>query len=181
VTPSVHLELSVGVKKTYFGIAQGNNAMLTSINELRINKLKTTRGTKRGHAALELALFSPWIFLMFVGALDWGFYSYALITTQNAARIAAEYTSSTTTTASDATTACSLALGVMGKLVNVGSGTTNCGSAPLKVTAVGGTASDGTSDSVVSVTYSSQTLIPIPGLLTNQLNVTRTVKMRVRG
>ena len=129
----------------------------------------------------ELALFSPWVFLLFVGAFDWGFYSYALVTTQNAARIAAEYTSSSTATVADSTAACTLALGVMGKLVNVGSGTTTCGSAPLIVTAASSTASDGTTSSLVSVTYSSQTLIPIPGLLTNRLQLTRKVRMRVRG
>jgi Flp pilus assembly protein TadG len=129
---------------------------------------------------LEMALLAPWVFFLFIGAFDWGFYSYALITTESAARVVAEYTSTSTATASDGTTACSLALGVMGKLANVGTGTTTCAGAPVKVTVASGTATDGTTAAVVSITYSSQSLIPIPGLLTNQLLVTRMVKMRVR-
>ena len=127
-----------------------------------------------------MALFAPWIFFLMVGALDWGFYSYALITTQSAARVAAEYTSTSSTTSTDATTACTIALAAMQKLPNVGTSTTGCSDTPVKVTAVSGTATDGSTDTVVSVRYVSGTFIPIPGLLTNQLKVTRVVRMRVR-
>lgn len=41
----------------------------------------------RGHAVIEVALLSPWIFFLFVGTLDMGFYTHALIATQNAARV----------------------------------------------------------------------------------------------
>jgi hypothetical protein len=129
-----------------------------------------------------LALFAPWIFFLMIGAFDWGFYSYALICTQSAARVAAEYTSASPATAGDSSTACTLALNVMQDLPNVGTSTTSCSaSGPVSVTATSYTASAGSTASKVSVTYQSNTLIPIPGLLTNQLTVTRSVIMRLRG
>lgn len=141
---------------------------------------RRNRRSWRGHSVLEMALFAPWLFFTVVGALDWGFYSYALISTESAARVAAEYTSGSSTTEADATDACTIALRIMKDLPNVGSSTTTCSAAPVKVTATSSTATDGSTDSVVSVQYTSSTFIPIPGLLTNKLQVTRTVKMRVR-
>ena len=41
-----------------------------------------------GHAVVEIALMSPWILLLFVLIFDFGFYSYAAISTANAARAA---------------------------------------------------------------------------------------------
>lgn len=138
-------------------------------------------GSRRGNAFLELALFAPWILFLFVGAFDWGFYSYALICTQSAARVAAEYTSGSTATAADFSGACTVALNVMQNIPNVGTSTTSCSSTgPVWVTATSYTASDGSSASKVSVTYTSNSLIPIPGLLTNQLTVTRSAIMRLR-
>src|SRR5260370_16771519 len=63
------------------------------------------RGTWRehGHAIIEVTLMAPWIFFLFVGTLDFGFYSYAIIATQNAARIAVMRTSQTPTTSTDTT------------------------------------------------------------------------------
>jgi Flp pilus assembly protein TadG len=139
------------------------------------------RRNQRGHAFLELALFAPWVFFLFIGAFDWGFYAYALISTESAARVAAEYSSASLATASNSEGACTAALGVMSKLPNVGTSTTSCGSAPVTVTAVLTLGSDGEQASKASVTYRSLILIPIPGLLTNQLNVTRSVTMRLRG
>jgi hypothetical protein len=124
---------------------------------------------------------APWFYFLAVGALDWGFYSFALITTESAARVAADYTSGATGTLGDATGACSAALGVMRKLPNVGAGITVCTGLPVKVTATAGTGPDSASISTVSVTYQSIALIPIPGILTKQLTVTRSVEMRVRG
>ena len=138
------------------------------------------RRSQTGHAFLEMALYAPMLFFLFAGTLDWGFYSYALITTQNAARVAAEYTSGGPTTASDSANACTIVLDVMRKLPNVGTSTTSCGSGVVGVNAISTTGSDGSAASQVSVTYRSLTMIPIPGILTNQLNVTRSVKMRLR-
>ncbi len=147
---------------------------------------------RNGHSALEFALFLPYMLFMFVGAFDWGFYSWALLSTQNAARVAALYTSSSSTTAADSTGACHVATAEMADAPNIqanpgistgnGSGNTaTCTSAPLTVTATSvPSGADGTAASQVSVTYQTPTLIPIPGSLTGSISITRTVEMKVR-
>jgi len=129
---------------------------------------------------LELALVGPWIFFMFVGALDWGLIAYSLISVQTAARTAATYTATDGTTAADASGACSLVLAEMRKVSNVGSGTTTCAASPVVVTASAVTGPDLASASRVSVTYTMIDLIPIPGLLPRRFTITRQVTMRVR-
>jgi Flp pilus assembly protein TadG len=124
-----------------------------------------------------MALLAPWIFILFIGALDWGFYSYALISLQAATRTAALYASTNIVTAADSATACTLVLGEMGNLPNVG---TTCGTNPV-VTASLVTGIDSQNAAQVSVTYQSVSLIPIPGLLAKQFTVTRVVRMKIRG
>ncbi|MBZ5582502.1 MAG: pilus assembly protein [Acidobacteriia bacterium] len=132
---------------------------------------------RRGHAALELALLSPWIFFLFAGTLDMGFYAYALISTQNAARVAVEYTSKAPGTSADSDGACRYALAELSGMGNL-RGVTTCGATPLIVTAQKITADfDGVTASAVTVTYRTPMLIPIPGL-PGQLTVKRTVQMR---
>ena len=137
--------------------------------------------SRRGSAMLELAMLSPWIFFLFIGALDCGYYCYALITLENAARVAALYTSTASTTADDASTACTYVLQEMRALPNVGSSVTSCAANPVTVTAQLENATDGTSASKVSVSYQSLPLIPLPGLLQGRYTWTRAVKLRVRG
>lgn len=138
-----------------------------------------SRRKRRGSALVELTLVSPWVFFLFVGVIDWGFYSYALISVENAVRIAAEYTSQTSTTASDQAGACTKVLAELSSLSNVAS-LTSCGALPLTVTAASVTGPDGGTATSVSVTYRSISLIPIPGFLQSQLTITRNVKMRIR-
>jgi hypothetical protein len=133
----------------------------------------------KGQAVLELALLSPWIFFLFVGALDVGFYAHDLIATQNAARVAVEYTSSQQGSSTDSAGACQYALAEMGTLSNLRS-VASCNALPLIVVASSVTGPDGAAASSVSVTYQSVRLIPIPFLLTKQMTVTRTAQMRVR-
>ena len=132
----------------------------------------------RGHAVMELAFFAPWIFFLFTGAVDIGFYEVALIETQNAARVACEWTSKDSTKASDSTTACTYARKELQSMHNVRS-LSSCGASPLVVTATAVTGVDGSAASQVSVTYTSDMLVPIPWLM-RQLTVTRTVQMRLR-
>ena len=138
------------------------------------------RSTQNGMAILELALLAPGIFFLFCGALDWGFLANALISLQSAARTAAVYTSTGTATSADSTAACSLALGEMMKLPNIGSSVTSCSGSPLTVTAASLVGPDGGAASQVTVTYTTVSLIPIPGLLPNRVTLTRVVKMRLR-
>jgi Flp pilus assembly protein TadG len=141
---------------------------------------KRVRGS-RGTAILELALLSPWIFFLGVGALDWGFFDSALISLQAAARTAAIYTSASSSTAADAAGACTLVLAELRKLPNIGTGVTGCSASPVMVTATQVIGPDGAIASKVAVTYTTIPLIPIPGLLTKQSTVTRIVTMRLRG
>ena len=46
-----------------------------------------------GNAVIEVALMAPWIFFLFVGVLDFGFYAYSFISVENAARAAVLLTS----------------------------------------------------------------------------------------
>jgi hypothetical protein len=121
----------------------------------------------------------PWYAFLFVGTFDWGFYSHALISTRAAARSAAVYTSTSSSTAADQTTACIYARSELRVSSNVSS-TTTCQSAPLIVTASSVTGADGQPASQVTVKYQSLSLIPIPGLLTNQFWASYTVQFRLR-
>lgn len=122
----------------------------------------------------------PWLVFLFIGAFDWGFYAHALISTESAARVAALYTSGSSTTAANQTNACAYALEELRIISNVASVTT-CNALPVIVTAVAKNGTDGQPASEVSVTYQTQTLIPIPGLLTKQATFYRVVQMRLRG
>src|SRR5947207_1548937 len=104
---------------------------------------------------LELVLIAPWIFLLFIGALDWGFYASALVSLQAGVRSAALYTSGGGTgVASDQSTACTIILKEIRKLPNIGDAVTTCGSNPV-VTAEAISGPDSASATRVSVTYQS--------------------------
>ena len=128
---------------------------------------------------VEMALLSPWVFMLSIGALDWGFYGSALISVQSAARSAALYTSTSATTATDLAKACDIVLGELRNLPNIGTSVTTCGSNPL-VTATAVTGPDAAPAAQISVRYQTVSLIPIPGLLAKQFTFTRVVTMRLR-
>ncbi len=141
---------------------------------------RINRGT-RGNAIVETAFMLPWLFFMFIAVFDFGFYAYAAIATQNAARVAALYTASSIATSTDAIGACVYALGELNQLPNTRTLAPPCSTAPVVVTAVkltSGTA-DGQPASQVSVTYTTVPLIPIP-MLMGQMQLTRVVEMRIR-
>jgi Flp pilus assembly protein TadG len=141
--------------------------------------LRFPKKPTKGHAVIEAALLLPLLVFLFVGAFDMGFYCYAMIGVENAVRVAVEYTATSSYTASDSSTACTLALNELTSVTNV-NGVTSCGSLPLKVSATAVSGPDGSPASQVSVQYQSSLFIPIPGLLTNQLNITRVAQMRLR-
>ncbi len=128
---------------------------------------------------LEAALLMPWVFGLFIGAFDLGFYNYALIATENAARVAALYTSQSKSTAADATTACAYALAELQSMPNVSTSVTSCNSAPVVVTAAQGGGTDGAEAAQVSVAYTSPQLIPLAGALPGKYTFTRVVQMRL--
>jgi Flp pilus assembly protein TadG len=156
---------------------------------------------------VELALMTPWLFFLFVGIMAFGFYMYAGICVQNAARVAAAQTSSGPGSATQ-TIACQAVLAELNLLPNSNTflapngNTQGCTAAPLVVTQTtlcGSTTpisvtcsarpttptcadcvqnSNGAS-SVVTVTYQSVKLIPIPGSLTGQLNFYKSAENRI--
>jgi Flp pilus assembly protein TadG len=156
------------------------NRLRTRLNSGAVveERRAVSKRRQRGHAVIEIAMLSPWIFFLFAGIVDMGFYAYALISTENAARVAVVYTSTSSTVAADSTGACTYALAELNSMSNV-RGVSTCNSLPVQVTASQVTGADGQPASSVSVTYQTITMIPIPGL-TGQLTVTRTAQMRLR-
>jgi Flp pilus assembly protein TadG len=135
------------------------------------------RSGRKGHAVVEVSLVAPWIFFLFVGALNLGFFFYAFICTENAARVAAAYTSSSPSYAADAGGACLAALGELNRLPNTRT-TSRCDSLPVIVTATQVTGPDGAPASHVVVRYQTVALIPMPGL-NSQWTIRREVEMRL--
>jgi Flp pilus assembly protein TadG len=145
----------------------------------------STRTKKqRGHAVIEVALLAPWIFFLFAGALDMGFYMYSALAVENAARVAALHVGASTDVAADpaaAQFARTYVCNELRMLPNVGS---TCPSTVVSVSvpAQPFTGSDGDAATQVSVTYTTVPLIPIPGLSpgpSGQWTFTRSVQMRL--
>jgi len=159
-----------------------------------------------GNSIVEVALLAPWIFFLFVGIFDLGFYTYAVICTQNAARAAATQTAAAASAGLQSNlTACAGAWDELKGLPNVAGITTpDCTKLPVIVTqttlctqasvqpptiaCTGGPCADcnGTNDplgraasSRVAVQYQSIPLVPIPGILTGQITITRIAEMRI--
>jgi Flp pilus assembly protein TadG len=143
--------------------------------------MKNLSNRRRGGAMLELAFYLPWIFFFFICALDWGFYAYALVSVENAARVACLYTSANSGQVADSTTACSLVIAELKNLPNIGSSVTTCGgTSPVSVSATSVSGPDGNPASQVTVTYTTVNLIPIPGFLQGQFTWNRSVTMGLR-
>ncbi len=134
-----------------------------------------------GHAVVELALMAPWIFFLFVGALDFGFYSYSLISVQNAARVAALNAGFSTLSSSSQSEACFYARRELAMMPNASSFAVACDQDPLIVTVSPSTDSEGSAASRVRVLYRNLPLIPIPGLINGQQQIAREVNVKVYG
>ena len=136
------------------------------------------RWREHGHAVIEVSLMAPWIFFLFMGTIDFGFYSYAIIATQNAARVAVMQTSTNPTTATNSTLACNYALTELNVLPNTRS-LVSCGALPVIVNATSFIDADGATGARVDITYQTINMIPIPGL-TGRLSITRNAQMRLK-
>ena len=129
---------------------------------------------------LEMVLISPWIFLLFIGALDWGFYASALVSLEAGVRSAVTYTAAGEGTAAATSDACTIVLNDIRKLPNIGSSVTGCSSNPTVTATYLPSGPGGVKASRVTATYTSITLVPMPGLLRKQFTVTRSAVMRLR-
>ena len=170
------------------------------------NSTRRKKG-QSGSSIIEVALLSPWIFFLFVGIFDFGFYAYAAICTQNAARAVALAAAQT---ASSTVTPCGAALGEMRMLPNVGysPAATKCAVVtgapavtqttpvnvcvqPLTLTPSspcnlpGGaiacadcTPSPSATSLFAVVTYQTIPFVPIPGILTGQMTISRGAEER---
>src|SRR5690349_5397528 len=78
-----------------------------------------TRRGRKGNAMVEVALLAPWIFFLFIGVLDVGFYCYALMAVGNAARVAALQNSVGLGSANDSAGACLAAARELQSLPNM--------------------------------------------------------------
>ena len=135
---------------------------------------------RRGQAMIEVTLLAPLTLLLFAAVVDVGFFCYAAICTENAARVAAMHASTDRDLAASATLAQIVRADVcaeMKALPNVG---TSC---PTSVVSVGTvsqpfTGADGQAATQVSVKYTSVPLFPLPGLM-GQYTLTRVVQIRI--
>ena len=139
-----------------------------------------------GGAAVEVALMSPWLFLLFIAVFDFGFYGYAAITTANAARVAALWTSSdpgraNPADANNVTYLHQLVAEEMASLPNTRSlvGSPAYSYPPLSVSMALGAEPEGEQTSIVTVRYQTVPLFPLPWLR-GQFEITRLARMRVR-
>jgi hypothetical protein len=130
-------------------------------------------------------MMMPWCIFLFVGALDWGFFSHALISTASAARVTALYASTSASNAVNNTTntnaICTLALAELRFADNDLNSLSTCTALPVVVSYSSvSSGADGQAAASVTVQYQTVRLIPIPGFLANQFTFQQTVQMRFR-
>lgn len=137
------------------------------------------RKRQRGSAMVEAALMAPWIFFLFVGVYDFGFYAWAMISTQSAARAAALAVAEAPTAG---ISPCTAALGELSMLLN---GTGSCvatasvtASAPVGVDIASVAGPDGQASTQATVLYQTVQLIPIPGILMGKTQFRRVAQVR---
>ena len=125
---------------------------------------------------------APWIFFLFMAVLDIGFYLYAAINTQNAARAAViQAANQGATPAPTVADVCTLVLQEVGSIPVPGGAPSGCGGSPVKVDVnTSATGLDGDAPSArVTVTVTTLPMIPIPGLM-GQLTIQRTAQARFK-
>ena len=138
---------------------------------------------------VELSLMMPWLFFLFVGALDFGFYSYSLIAVQNAARVAAlkaggvydNYVQALVDPSLVESRACRSVRDELQKMPNFAALPLECDGSPLDVRVTPFLDADGKAALRVAVGYKTIPLIPIPGMVPGQMTMTRTASIRVYG
>src|SRR5690242_21748569 len=99
----------------------------SSRSKLLPRSSRVTRRKQRGSAVIEISLLAPWILFLFIGVFDMGMYTYSMVGVENAARVAAEYTSKSPSTAADSSGALTIACAEVAMLPNIG-GQANCAS-----------------------------------------------------
>jgi Flp pilus assembly protein TadG len=139
----------------------------------------TDRKSRRGNAVIEVTLMAPWIFFLFVGVLDFGFYAYAFISTENAARAAVLLTSKSQIAATDQADACAVVLSEMTWAAYGRNISPTCSIAPLVVNATLVNGPDNTPAAQVEVQYTTVPMMPIPGAMAGSFVVDRKWQMKI--
>jgi len=133
-----------------------------------------------GHAVMEFALMAPWIFFVFVGVLDFGFYAYWLMAVTNASRTAAHVASEN---GSSQAIACNEVRNELRGVLGWSNAPAGCNASPLVVTVTDlddsttPASADGSQSVLVSVTWDTTPLIPVPGIA-QQFTIRRDAEMR---
>jgi Flp pilus assembly protein TadG len=143
---------------------------------------KTNRRSRRGNAVIEVTLMAPWIFFLFVGVFDLGFYAYAFISTENAARAAVLLTSKSRVAATDQADACAIVLSEMAWAAYGRTVSPTCTTAPLVVNATfvpQGSGNSPTDAAQIEVQYTTIPMFPIPGALAGSFVVDRKWQMQI--
>jgi hypothetical protein len=147
---------------------------------------KRLKAGQRGNAIIETTLLMPWILFLFMGVFDFGFYAYALIATENAARVAALSAASTNSPG----LTCEYALGELRVLPNVGpllappcpaSPTATFPVAVVATLVPSGIDADASHTRPawrVTVSYLTIPVFPLPWMA-GRMTMTRTAEMRV--
>ena len=138
------------------------------------------KGLCKGQALIEVTVMAPLMLLLFAAVVDVGFFCYAAVCTENAARVGALHASSDRDLAASNTVNTTVRADVCAELralPNVGS---NCPDSVVSVSTVSQpfTGADGQPATQVSVTYTSIPLFRIPGLM-SQYSITRVVQVRL--
>ena len=135
---------------------------------------------RAGQALIEVTLMAPLMLLLFATIVNVGFFCYAAVCTENAARVGALHASTDRDLAASATVNQTVRADVcaeMRALPNVGA---SCPDSIVVVSTVGQpfTGADGRPATQVSVTYTTVPLFRVPGLM-NQYTITRVVQVRL--
>lgn len=134
----------------------------------------------KGQALVELAIVAPWIFFLFIAIADTGICTLASIGVQNAARAAALNASASSAAANDTADACAVVRQELQSLPNIDSNT-DCGGLPLQVTTQKLDAGiDGSPAALVTVTYQTIELVPVPLLFSGTVTLAKSVQMPLR-
>jgi Flp pilus assembly protein TadG len=135
----------------------------------------TDKKNSRGQALIELAFMAPLIVFLIVAVADLGVFLVAAIGVQNSVRAAALYASSSTATAAGACEAVTQELQSLPNYSDFSDGT--CSSPTLQVAIQQINAGlDGNPATLVTVTYQTIPLLPIP-FLPGQITLVRSAEM----
>jgi Flp pilus assembly protein TadG len=152
--------------------------------------LKKSQKRQKGNALVEFALIAPLLFPLILVIFDFGLYAFAFISVQNAARVGVLRNSGGVESATDQSSACSMAIEELRGMPNIGTTfSSTCSDAPLSVTAVllcptptNCSGSFATVDSQpaaqVTVSYQVPDLFRFP--LISPQTITRSSQMRMR-